>query len=80
VKITKKERQLDEISRIQSHEVRKPVANIIALVNLIEDEPDWAAKNSEVLEMLKSSAEELDNAIKKVVLQIRHENDISLPA
>ena len=77
-KITKKDEQLKEISRIQSHEVRKPVANIIALINLIEDDPHWAQNNKEVLEMLKLSALEMDVAIKKVVVQTSRENGITI--
>ena len=77
-KITKKDEQLKEISRIQSHEVRKPVANIIALISLIEDDPRWAGDNKEVLEMLKLSALEMDMAVKKVVIQTSRENGITI--
>ncbi len=58
--------QLKKIAWIQSHQLRKPVANILGLFELIDlnlvDE-----HTKEILEKLKESSEELDNYIKEIV-------------
>lgn len=58
--------QLKKIAWIQSHQMRKPVANILGLFELIDlnllDE-----HTKEILEKLKESSEELDNYIKEIV-------------
>lgn len=57
--------KLREISWIQSHMVRSPLARIMGLIQLIND-----LKNSEetgtILEYILLSANELDNAIKEI--------------
>jgi signal transduction histidine kinase len=58
---------LEAISWQQSHEVRRPVANILGLINLIEDEENKTGYNPIYLEYLKTSAQELDNIIHKIV-------------
>lgn len=57
--------QLDDIAFIQSHIVRKPLANIIGLTNLIQQEVSDERLNH-FCEMLKQSAEELDGVVKDI--------------
>lgn len=57
--------QLDEIGFIQSHMVRKPLANIIGLADLIQQE----ATDKSIVQfcsMLKESTAELDDVIKAI--------------
>ena len=59
---------LTEIAITQSHMIRKPLANIIGLIDLISDMPQQE-EAIPLLDMLKGSAEELDLRIKEVVSQ-----------
>ncbi|TWR31081.1 hypothetical protein FPZ43_00945 [Mucilaginibacter pallidiroseus] len=53
------------IAFIQSHEVRKPLTNILGLMNLIKAENYKAEK--QVLKMLEKTAYELDEKVRQVV-------------
>ncbi|MGY3213582.1 PAS domain-containing protein [Mucilaginibacter sp. HD30] len=57
--------QLDEIGFIQSHVVRKPLANIIGLAELIQHQTS-DEKLGDLCTMLKKSSAELDDAIKNI--------------
>ena len=63
--VEERTRQLSEYAFITSHNLRKPLANILGFVNLI----DTVCKNkdelSEILKHLKNSSIELDNVIKE---------------
>jgi CheY-like chemotaxis protein len=59
--------KLMEIGRVQSHEVRAPVARIMGLIHMIECSPDSHADIQPILGMIKQSAKELDEVIKKIV-------------
>lgn len=59
---------LERIAYIQSHEMRRPVASIIGLVDLLEQ--DDATANSQELPMLKKAVQELDEKIKMIVSDI----------
>src|ERR1700761_858187 len=54
--------ELDEISYIQSHGVRKPLANIIGIANLLS-EGGSPEEQAQLLQGLKTSANELDRII-----------------
>jgi PAS domain S-box-containing protein len=59
---------LKEIAWQQSHEVRRPVANILGLVNVINlDIEQHKAYNPQYIEYLKIATEELDRIIKHIV-------------
>lgn len=58
---------LDEISYYQSHQVRKPLANILALINIMADDANAAEIKDTFLPMLLHSAEELDRVVKSIV-------------
>lgn len=60
--------RLKEIAWHQSHKVRKPLSNILGLVNILK-EIQLQEKDQEVLEMLESSAKELDDIIKDIVIK-----------
>lgn len=66
--LKKSEMQLKEIAWQQSHNVRKPLSNILGLVELMKDEMDYG-KMQELYTMLKTSAAELDERIKEIVLR-----------
>jgi PAS domain S-box-containing protein len=64
---------LAEIAWKQSHEMRRPVASILGLLQLIQSEPTFSDHQKEVLERLKCSVTELDQQIKLIVRQAERE-------
>ncbi|MVN22476.1 PAS domain S-box protein [Mucilaginibacter arboris] len=67
--ISSKEKTLEEIAYSQSHLVRRPLANIIGLVEMLETTEESSANNS-IVGMLKQSAAELDVMVKDIVLKV----------
>jgi len=70
-KLVKQNNQFRQIARLQSHAVRRPLANILGLIDLIHH---YSEKSdfSEVLYMinlLKQSSEDLDDTIRRIVLK-----------
>lgn len=55
--------QLEEIAWINSHEVRRPLSNIIALAKLIKEYPNPSDEMSTLIEYLYNSSQELDDAV-----------------
>jgi PAS domain-containing protein len=68
--IRKQNSQLKKIAWIQSHQIRKPVANILGLVPLFNEE-NLNGEEKELLYHLKASATELDNYIKEIVREAK---------
>lgn len=69
--ISIKEKTLEDIAYSQSHLVRRPLANIIGLVEMLEcKEEEEASTNNSIVLMLKQSAAELDKMIKDIVLKV----------
>jgi len=66
-KVWAQNESLRRIAYIQSHEMRRPVASILGLVNLFECE-DFTATREELM-MLKQASEELDEKIRMIVGQ-----------
>ena len=62
--------ELSEIARIQSHEVRGPLARIQGLINLLTNYFDLIESKeiTEILKYLKISSNEMDEVIKKVIV------------
>ncbi|SMD07552.1 PAS domain-containing protein [Pedobacter nyackensis] len=60
------EKRLKEIAWTNSHEIRKPVSNILGLVALMKTDASVEIVDSRVIEMLISSANELDTVVKKI--------------
>ena len=56
---------LDEISYIQSHGVRKPLANIVGIIHLM-DTVEGYADYKNLTRMLGESAAELDDIIREI--------------
>ncbi|WP_428330147.1 hypothetical protein [Mucilaginibacter sp.] len=63
--IAVKNDQLSEIGFIQSHVIRKPLANIMGLTNVLES-MELTINNRHVIEMMISSAKELDGVIREI--------------
>lgn len=59
--------QLREIAYITSHEIRRPVASILGLLNILDKKAIRDRTNSEILNLLEIAATELDEIIKKIV-------------
>lgn len=60
-KLDHAETQLEEIGYIQSHVVRKPLANILGLTELLKE-----GHNKEILDLLLSSAKDLDKVVNEI--------------
>jgi len=74
-KLVEKNKSLEEYAFITSHNLRRPLANILGLVQLIDGKKADAALDKEVIEKLKISAEELDQVIKHTTKVLNKEND-----
>lgn len=59
--------RLKEISWIQSHKIRSPLAKILGIISLIKDERVTLQEIKELIPYLKISAEELDKVISEIV-------------
>ncbi|QJD95675.1 PAS domain-containing protein [Mucilaginibacter robiniae] len=68
-KVTKQNASLEQIAYIQSHELRRPVASIMGLMNLFKMEDYTTTK--EELQMMEKAVEELDEKIKLIVNHAR---------
>lgn len=64
-KLNQAETQLDEISFIQSHGVRKPLANIMGISKLLHN-AETNEERTQLINMLDNSAHELDHIIKDI--------------
>ncbi|MDN5199886.1 histidine kinase dimerization/phospho-acceptor domain-containing protein [Fulvivirgaceae bacterium BMA10] len=65
-KLKNANQKLIEIARLNSHEIRKPVASILGLLALI-DENRLSMENTEIFEKISSCTAELDHVIAKIV-------------
>ncbi len=76
--IEKQNNKLTEISWIQSHKVRAPLAKIMGFVNLLHSDICTDAEKKELLAYLKTASLELDTVLKDIT-EISHEGKIVLP-
>ncbi|MFI5139674.1 MAG: histidine kinase dimerization/phospho-acceptor domain-containing protein, partial [Sphingobacteriales bacterium] len=60
-------KKLQEIASISSHELRRPVATILGLVDLFDRENPDNPLNKEIISHLDSTAKELDEVIHSIV-------------
>jgi light-regulated signal transduction histidine kinase (bacteriophytochrome) len=67
VQIQRQNEKLMEIAFIQSHNVRGPVASILGLASLFSHDPHEHKTNIEIIEKIKTAANDLDAIIKEVV-------------
>jgi GAF domain-containing protein len=76
LKTLKKQNEvLTEIARIQSHELRLPVASIMGLMTLINEEK--SDLNGEYLDLLNQSVSLLDEKIRKIVSYSNNETKVN---
>ncbi len=59
--------QLKEIAWISSHDIRRPVASILGLISLYDQENAAEPFNREIINLLHVSTRELDKVIRKIV-------------
>jgi signal transduction histidine kinase len=64
-KIKTQNKVLREIAFIQSHEVRRPLANILGVIEILKN--SGALDDLEIFDHLVESAKELDNEIRSIV-------------
>lgn len=64
--LEKQNRQLREIAYIQSHKVRKPVANILGLMQLM-DKSEMSAENQKYFDFLLQATQDLDKIIHEII-------------
>lgn len=66
--------RLKEIAFLQSHEVRRPLSNILSIVELLQEESEFKEndKYSYLLNYLRQSAAELDDVVKKITKKTTH--------
>ena len=67
LEIIEQNKRLREIAQISSHEFRKPVASILGLVKLFDRENPDSKFNSEIIDYLDITANELDVVIHSIV-------------
>lgn len=65
--IENQNRALKEITWIQAHEMRKPVANIQGLIEALDTENPTSKENWELMEHVRNQTDELDRVIRKIV-------------
>lgn len=61
---------LSNIAWFQSHQVRRPVASILAIMNLIKEEKDYN-QIEQYLQMLETTTQQLDEIIRAIVNKSR---------
>ena len=66
---------LQEIARINSHDIRKPVASILGIVSVMDLDKNEPALNSRLLQMLQESTKELDAMLYKIQDNLKKMND-----
>ncbi|MDP9081329.1 MAG: hypothetical protein M3O71_28285 [Bacteroidota bacterium] len=64
--IERQNEKLKEISWLQSHVIRAPLARIMALVPMIENETGSTEDRMHTLRYLRISADELDKVIREI--------------
>ena len=72
-KIKTQNKVLREIAFIQSHEVRRPLANILAVIEILKN--SGSVNDLEIFDHLVESAHELDNEIRSIVNKTNNIDD-----
>lgn len=67
--VSDQNRLLKDIAWMQSHVVRAPLARIMGLVNLLEDEDFQELNQTEIIALINESASELDGIIRNITNQ-----------
>ena len=66
-KINQQHKKLLEVAFLQSHQIRRPVADILGLIAAFDLKNPADPENSEIISRLKITAEDLDNIIREIV-------------
>lgn len=69
--VIKQGEQLRNIAFKNSHELRRPVANILGLINVLEMD-DLTDENKKIIAYIESSIKELDETIKSIAEETAH--------
>ncbi len=75
IQIQKQADSLREIAKIQSHEIRRPVANIMGLTDLFDLKGKTLEENEQILQYLRQSVLELDRLISRIVDKTQYDTD-----
>lgn len=67
LRVLQQNEKLTEIALINAHQIRKPVATILGLMQLLNENTLTTADDREVLAHLKATATELDEVIKRII-------------
>ena len=67
IKLVNQNSRLREIAQLSSHDLRGPVASILGLVSLFDEENIDFSLNNQIIENLKISAKDLDKVIHAIV-------------
>ena len=70
-----KNKTLEEYAFIISHNIRRPLANILGLTELLNASETKESNTNEIIGKLKQSAEELDGLVKKSNKLLRSKNE-----
>ncbi len=68
---------LQDIARINSHDIRKPVSAILGIVSLLDLEKNTPSLNKQLLGMLQESSAELDAMLHKIQDKLKEMNEKS---
>jgi light-regulated signal transduction histidine kinase (bacteriophytochrome) len=80
VKILQQNETLHQIAWQQSHEVRRPVANILGIYSLLKDDKEATEEEKQnYLDYLFQSTQELDKIIHKIVHQANESEYLDNP-
>lgn len=66
-KIKTQNKKLLEIAFLQSHQIRRPVADILGLISIFNFDEPCDPENVEILTRLETTATDLDNIIREIV-------------
>lgn len=70
-----KNKTLEEYAFIISHNIRRPLANILGLTKLLNTSETKESSTNEIITKLKQSAEELDDLVNKSNKLLRSKNE-----
>lgn len=67
--LQKQNKQLEEIAWLNAHEIRRPVASILGLMNLLDKENLANPQNKEIIDLLEKMVNELDVVIGNISIK-----------
>ncbi|HVS92928.1 MAG TPA: PAS domain S-box protein [Mucilaginibacter sp.] len=67
LRVMQQNEKLLEIAQINAHEIRRPVATILGLIQLLNENTVTAEADKQVLKHLKAATDELDDVIRRII-------------